>query len=69
MKCWNKCPKSDTKIIIGDFNAKVGRETAFIPSIGAESLHDESNENGVRMIDFAAENGLVVRSTCFKHKK
>jgi hypothetical protein len=36
------------KILLGDFNAKVGREDIFKPAIGNESLHEISNDNGVR---------------------
>ena len=32
-------PKYDTKILLGEFNAKVGRENIFKPTIGNESLH------------------------------
>jgi hypothetical protein len=35
------------KILLGDLNAKVGREVIFKPTIGNESLHEISNENGV----------------------
>jgi hypothetical protein len=34
------------KILLGDFNAKVGREEIFKPIIGNESLHEASNDNG-----------------------
>jgi hypothetical protein len=33
--------------ILLDFNAKVGREDIFKPTIGNESLHKVSNDNGV----------------------
>ena len=36
------------KILLGEFNAKLGREDIFKPIIGQESLHQDSNENGVR---------------------
>jgi hypothetical protein len=35
------------KILLGDFNAKVGRENIFQPTIGTESVHPESNDNGL----------------------
>ena len=38
------------KIILGDFNAKVGRENIFKPTVGNESLHQDSNDNGVRIV-------------------
>jgi len=37
------------KILLGDFNAKLGRENIFPPTIGNESLHQDSNDNGVRI--------------------
>jgi hypothetical protein len=40
-------------ILLGDFNAKVGREDIFKPTIGNESLHEINNENGVRLVNFA----------------
>ena len=43
-------PKCDMKIILGDFNAKVGRENIFKPTIGNESLHQDSNDNGIRIL-------------------
>jgi hypothetical protein len=41
------------KILLEDFNAKVGRENIFKPTIGNESLHQDSNDNGVRIVNFA----------------
>ena len=41
------------KILLGDFNAKVERENIFKPTIGNESLHQESNKNGVRIVNVA----------------
>jgi hypothetical protein len=56
-------PKYDMKILLGDFNAKVGRENIFKPTIGNESLHQDSNDNGVRIVNFATSKNLVVKST------
>jgi hypothetical protein len=44
------------KILLGDFNAKVGREDIYKPTIGNESLHEISNDNGVRVVNFATSN-------------
>ena len=41
------------KILLGDFNVKVARENIFKPTIGNESLNQDSNENGVRIVNFA----------------
>jgi len=56
------------KILLGDFSAKVGREIIFKPTIGQESLHQDSNENGVRLVNFATSKNLVVKSTIFPHR-
>jgi hypothetical protein len=59
--------KYHMKILLGDFNAKVGREDTFEPTIGNESLHQDSNDNGVRVVNFATSKNLVVKSTMFPH--
>jgi len=47
---FDHCPKYHMKILLGDFNAKVGRENIFNPTIGNDSLHQDSNDNGVRLV-------------------
>ena len=49
-------------ILLGDFNAKVGRENIFKPTIGNESLHQDGN-NVVRIVNFATSKNLVFKST------
>ena len=62
-------PRHDALIVLGDWNAKVGRETAaFGDVIGEHSLHLSSTDNGIRMISLATQYGLVVGSTLFPHK-
>ena len=56
------------KILLGDFNAKLSREDIFKPIIGQESLHQDSNENGVRLVNSATSKNLVVKSTMFPHR-
>ena len=38
------------------------------PSIGNESLHNETNKNGIKMFQFVVSKDLNVRSTKFPHK-
>jgi hypothetical protein len=56
------------KILLGDFNAKVGREDIFKPTIRNETSHEISNDNGVRVVNFATSKNLVVKSTMFSHR-
>jgi len=48
-------------ILLGDFNAKVGREDIFQLTIGNESLHEISNDNGVWVVNFATSKSLIVK--------
>jgi len=43
-------------------------ESIFKPTIGQESLHQDSNDNGVRLVNFATSKILVVKSTMFPHR-
>ena len=61
-------PRYYMKILLGDFNAKVERENIFKPTIGSGSLHQDSNDNGVRIVNFATSKNLVVKSTMFPHR-
>jgi len=56
------------KILLGDLNAKVGRENIFKPTIGQDSFHQDSNDNGVRLVNFATSQNLVVKSMMFPHR-
>ena len=39
-----------------------------MPTIGQESLHQDSNDNGVRLVNFATSKNLVVKSRMFPHR-
>jgi exonuclease III len=58
---FDQFPRYRMKILMGDFNAKVGREDIFKPIIGNESLHEASNDNNVRVINFATSKNLIVK--------
>jgi hypothetical protein len=54
-------------MIMGDFNAKVGREECRHKVSGKYSLHEHSNVNGSFLVQFAIRNNLSIKST-FPHK-
>jgi endonuclease/exonuclease/phosphatase family metal-dependent hydrolase len=64
---FDQFPRYHMKILLGDFNANVGREDIFKPIIGNESLPVASNDNGVRVVNFATSKNLIVKST-FPHR-
>jgi hypothetical protein len=65
---YDSLPTNDVKIIIGDANAKIGKEEEHREVIGKHSLHDRSNNNGIRLIDFSTSKNMRISSTCFPHK-
>jgi hypothetical protein len=65
---FDKFPKYHMKIPLGDFNAKVGREDIFKPTIGNGSLHKISNDIGVTLVNSAISKNLRVKSTMFPHR-
>ena len=61
-------PKYDTKILLWEINAKMGRVDIFKPTIGNEILRQHINDNGVRIVTFATLKNLVVMSKMFPHR-
>jgi hypothetical protein len=49
---FHKFTKYHMKILLRDYNAKVVWENIFKPTIGNESLHEISNDNGIRVVNF-----------------
>jgi len=49
-------------------NAKLGQEEGYRPTIGRESLHSISNDNGTRLINFAASRDIISSSTYILRK-
>jgi hypothetical protein len=59
-------PKYLVTILLGDFIAKLRREDSFKPKIGNESLHEDSNDNGIKVANFPTSKNLVVKIQCFR---
>jgi len=54
----NQIANSYIKIILRDFNAKVGKEDIYKPTTGNENLHNETNNNGIKLIQFTISKGF-----------
>jgi hypothetical protein len=60
-RVFDKFPTYHMKILLGDFNAKVGREDIFKLTIVNKSLHEIRNDTGVRVVN--SSKNLAVKST------
>jgi hypothetical protein len=56
------------KILLADFSARVDGEDIFRPTIENEHLHKISNDNGVKVINFATSKNLTIKSTMFPYR-
>ena len=66
---YDTCPRNNVKLIIGDLNAQIGKEAIYYPTIGEKAFHQESNENGKRLINFATSRNMVSGTKLFQHKE
>jgi hypothetical protein len=51
------------KFFLGDSSSNVRKEDNYKPTIGNESLHEISSDNGVRDVDFSTSKN----SNCHEH--
>jgi hypothetical protein len=63
-RVFDKFHKYHMNILLGDFNAKVGREDIFKLTIGNGSLHEISNDNGVRLVNFVTSKTSESKVRC-----
>jgi hypothetical protein len=50
------------KMLLGDFNAKEGRKDIFKPTVWNKCLHKISNNNCVKVVNFATSKNLTVKN-------
>jgi hypothetical protein len=52
------------KILLRNFNSKVGMEETFRTTIGNDSSHEISNDNGVKVVNFTTIKKLFIEVGC-----
>jgi hypothetical protein len=52
--------------VVGDFNDKIGRGNIFKLTIENESLHEISNDNVVRVVNFSTSKIELSAVQCFQ---
>jgi hypothetical protein len=63
-RVFDKFLKYHMKNQLGDFNDKISSEDIFMPTIGNESLHEISNDNGVRLVNFTTSKSSESKVRC-----
>jgi hypothetical protein len=64
---YDQCASQYIKIVIGDFNSQIRKENIFGKTTGSFSVHNKTNKNGLRLINFAAMRNMIISSTKFNH--
>ena len=62
-------PDRDLTIVMGDFNAKVGRDWREWEGVIGKFGYGEENERGERLLNFCLNNRLKVMNTVFQQRK
>ncbi|PSN32284.1 Craniofacial development protein 2 [Blattella germanica] len=62
----DKVNKTDYIIIIGDLNARIGKNPVL--NVVGDNGEDVLNEKGRQLIDFAASNSFKITNSFFRHK-
>lgn len=53
------------KIVIDDFNEMIQNKLAYRGTTGGHTLHDVTNENGPKLIEFACRKNMTSSSALF----
>ena len=64
----DRTPKSDTVTVLGNANAKLGKEDLYNEVSGKHTLCELSDRNREMLLEFVLRNNLKVMSTQFQHK-
>jgi exonuclease III len=68
-RTYENCPKNGLKIIIGDMNAKLGRDKIYREYVSRHSAHEKTNDNGTRLINFILGTKEIKRNEGWYNKE
>jgi len=67
-KVCDAIPNYDVETKLGDFIAKVGRESVLYPACGGHSLYNKTIDDGKRMVNFTLGRDFALTGTLCQHK-
>ena len=66
---YNRTPRRDVTLVMGDFNAKIGSDNANRETVMGKYGLGSMNEKGEIFSDFCVSNELIIGGTIFPHKQ
>jgi len=65
--CVRDIPLHNFIVIMGDFNARIGSSDSHLKVVGKHAYHQETNNNGARLIDLCEANNMCIATTRKPH--
>ena len=62
-----QCPRRDTLLVLGDFNASTGTDRDGYETCVGPHLSGTVNHNGTKFLDFARSHGIRGAGSWFQH--
>ena len=68
LRVLERIPGTDSIVLLGDFNAHVGKDAQTWKGVIGENGNSDINEQGRILLDFCSGGGLSIMNTFFHHK-
>jgi endonuclease/exonuclease/phosphatase family metal-dependent hydrolase len=65
----DKTPRNDSQILLGDFNAEIGKEHSNKGVAGRHTLHDITSESGEKFVQLAIAHNQEKSRTKFQNRR